>query len=183
MNKKTKETIMFTIDSSTKKTGVTIWKNAKYFKTILINYDSNDHKDDKELKKQCEQMNTRYPLMVNAILDLLYQYKPSIIYVEDEVVTRNMDACRFLFRLQGAIEGWAILNNCEFNTVRPTEWRKACDFKQGRGQKRSELKQQSIDYVKKLFNLELTDDEADSVCVGLYVLKKFNLPIKKHERI
>ena len=173
MNKK--DTSMFSIDSSTKKTGISIWRNGKYEKTFLVNYDEKDRDKNDPIKILCKTMNTRYPLMCKDIFQLLNQYKPSIIYIEDEVVSRNMDTCRFLFRLQGSIEGWSMMNDCEFNTVRPTAWRKACDFMQGRGHAREDLKKQAIAYVKKLFNITVSDDEADSICIGIYALKKFNI--------
>lgn len=159
----TNDTIMLTIDSSTKKTGICVWKNGTYLTHHLI-----DHE-----KEKC--MKDRYPLMCQDLITILETYKPNILYIEDEVVTRNMDTCRFLFRLQGIIEGWCIVHNCEFNTVRPSQWRKACNFKQGQGQKRKELKEQSISFVKKKLNKDVTDDEADSICIGYYVLDLFQL--------
>ena len=49
--------------------------------------------------------------------------------------------------------------------LKPTEWRKACGFKQGRV-KREQLKQQAIDFVKDVYHLQVTDDEADAICIG-----------------
>lgn len=173
-NTKEKDIYMFSIDSSTKKTGITIWKNAICQEIILLNYDN---------PKQYPTMNDRYPIMCSVLQKLLNQYKPQIIYIEDEVVKRNMATCRFLFRLQGTIEGWCLINNCEFNTIRPTEWRKACSMKQGKKIKRDDLKQQSIDYVKNLLDLNVTDDQADSVCIGIAALKRFNIPVKTAKSI
>ena len=178
--KKNKDIIMFSIDSSTKKTGIVVWKNGKYFNHYLINYDEKDRDKDDPTKSLCKTMNTRYPLMLNDILALLNEYQPYIIYIEEEVVTRNMDTCRFLFRLQGAIECWALEHNCEFNTVRPTMWRKACNFNQGKGHNREDLKKQSIQYVKSFLNIDVTDDEADAFCVGMYALKLFNIQYGGH---
>lgn len=169
MSNQTEDIYMFSIDSSTKKTGVTIWKNAIFQEVILLDFDD---------PKKYPTMDVRYPLMCKALYKLLRQYKPKIVYIEDEVVTRNMDTCRFLFRLQGTIEGWCCMHDCEFNTIRPTEWRKACGMKQGGKMKRQDLKQQSIDYVQKFLNRQVTDDEADSICIGIAALKRFNIPIQ-----
>lgn len=165
-----KDTIMLTIDSSTKKTGICIWKNAEYQEHFLINYDPAETKN-----KEDKKMENRFPKMCYDILNILNKYKPQIIYIEDEVVTRNMDTCRFLFRLQGVIEGWALMNDCEFNTVRPTTWRAACGFNQGKKKKRDELKIMSITYVKDHFGLNVTDDEADSICIGVYAKSLFGI--------
>lgn len=164
-----KETIMLTIDSSTKKTGICIWENAQYQDHILINYDPDDNKND-----DYSTMDKRFPAMCHDILDILDIYRPSIIYIEDEVVTRNMNTCRFLFRLQGVIEGWAMQHDCEFNTVRPTQWRAACGILQGK-KKRNELKALAIAYVKEHFNLDVTDDVADAICIGVYAKRLFGI--------
>ncbi len=172
--KNNKQITMLTIDSSTKKTGICIWINGKYKKHLLVNYDEKDNKG-KPWQKDCKTMDTRYPLMVHDIWDILNRYNPQIIYIEDEVVTRNMDTCRFLFRLQGVVEGWALSHNCEFNTVRPTSWRAACGFKQGKGHNRDDLKKQAIAFIKEHYGFDVTDDEADAICIGHYVLKLFNI--------
>jgi hypothetical protein len=65
------------------------------------------------------------------------------------------------------------MNDCEFNTIRPTEFRKELDFVQGKNVKREELKQQAINYVKKIYNLEVNDDVADAICIGCAVINKF----------
>lgn len=176
---KKKEFIMFSIDSSTKKTGVTVWRNARYEETYLIDYDESSYDKEDPIKPLCKTMDTRFPLMCKDLIALLNKYQPDIIYIEENVVTRNMDTCRFLFRLQGVIYGWAVQHNCEFNTVRPTEWRKACNFKQGSKIKREELKQQAIQYVKNLLGITVTDDEAESICTGMYVLKLFHIDFQK----
>lgn len=168
MKRKQKDTIMLTIDSSTKKTGICVWKNAVYKEHLLVNYDPAEVKDI-----ECSKMADRFPLMSHDILAILNKYKPQIIYIEDEVVARNMDTCRFLFRLQGVIEGWALEHDCEFNTVRPSEWRAVC-FNQG-NKKRKELKALAIAYVKEHYGLDVTDDEADAICIGVYAKSLFGI--------
>jgi Holliday junction resolvasome RuvABC endonuclease subunit len=172
MARKSKDIIMFTIDSSTKRTGITVWKNAVFQEFIYINLDPDDKvnkkRDDYDLLRVCE---TRYPLMCDQIINLLQKYNPQIIWIEDEVVDRNMKTSRYLFRLQGVIEGWALSHDCEFNTIRPPEYRAACDIKG----KRKECKAQAVEYVKKKLGIEVTDDEAESYCIGVYVLSLFNI--------
>ena len=172
--KKKQDIVMLTIDSSTKKTGIAVWINGYFKKRYLINYDEKDNKG-KSYYKDCKTMDTRYPLMVRDIYNILNQYQPKILYIEDEVVSRNMATCRFLFRLQGVIEGWCLSNGCEFNTVRPSQWRSACGFEQGKGHDRDDLKKQAIAFVKKIYGIDVTDDEADAICIGYYVLKLFGL--------
>jgi len=41
-----------------------------------------------------------------------------------------------------------------------------CGMDQGK-KKREELKQMSIDYVKNHFNVDVNDDVADAICIGV----------------
>lgn len=62
----------------------------------------------------------------------------------------------------------------------PTVWRKSLNFKQGRNIKREKLKEQAIDYINEHLNLHLSkadDDIADSICIGLYALNLFDIPL------
>lgn len=155
--------VMLSIDSSTKKTGIAIFVNGKYKENILI--------DLEEIKL----MDERFAKMSVELIKTLNVYTPKIIYIEETVVVRNPSTQRFLTRLQGVIYGWAIMNDCEFTTVRPTEWRKALNFKQGKNVKREQLKEEAISYIKEIFNIDVNDDEAESICIGLYALKLFNI--------
>lgn len=112
-------------------------------------------------------------MMSLGLLQMLDKYKPDILYVEETVVLRNAQTQRFLTRLQGVIYGWCIQNSCEFNIIRPTQWRKQLSFSQGKNIKREQLKQQSIKYVKENYGLDVNDDIADALCIGSAVLKEF----------
>lgn len=152
---------LITIDSSTNKSGIAIFDNGKYNSNLLLDF-SYDKK-----------MDTRFEKMSLELIKTLNIYKPDIIYIEETVVLRNAQTQRFLTRLQGVVYGWCIQNNCEFNTIRPTEFRKQLGFKQGKNIKRNQLKEQAITYVKNKFNLEVNDDVADAICIGDAVILNF----------
>lgn len=142
---------MMSIDSSTKSSGISIWIDGNLDTTLSLV--SNDSK-----------MDARLIDMIRQIYHVLDIEKPDMIWIEEAVVNRNQQTQRFLIRLQGAIQGWCVQNNCDFNTIRPTQWRKycSCEFKG----KRDELKKQSVQYVKEKYNIECNDDVADSICIG-----------------
>lgn len=150
------------IDSSTNKTGIAIYKNGELINFILIDCSKN------------KIMNDRFKEMSIQLLKQLDIDMPAIIYIEETVVLRNAQTQRFLTRLQGVVYAWCIRNNCEFNTIRPTEWRKELSFSQGRNIKREQMKQQSIQYVKNRYNLDVNDDVADAICIGEAVLHKID---------
>lgn len=142
---------MISIDSSTKSSGISIWEDGNLISTRGVSLNEGN-------------MDIRLPKMIQEIYAILDIEKPDMIWLEEAVVVRNAQTQRFLVRLQGAIQGWCVVHNCEFNTIRPTQWRKycSCEFKG----KRDELKKQSIQYVKDKYNIDCNDDIADSICIG-----------------
>lgn len=155
---------MISIDSSTTRSAYAIFDNGIYKESSLI---------------ECTGlMDDRFMEMSKKLLFLLIEYKPDIVYIEDTVVPRNVQTQRFLTRLQGVIYAYSIFHNCEFNTIRPTEWRKYVGLDQGR-KKREQLKAEAIKMVKEKFNLEVNDDEAEAVLIGLAVINKFDILEKK----
>lgn len=156
-------TKMIAIDSSTNKSGIAIYKNGQFKSYKLLDY-SNDKKMDSRFKK-----------MSVALTEMLDEQNPDIIYIEETVVLRNAQTQRFLTRLQGVVAIWCFINNCDFNTIRPTQWRKLIGMTQGKSIKREQLKQAAIDYVKEKYNLDVNDDIADAVCIGDAVLKMFGV--------
>lgn len=154
---------MIAVDSSTKKTGIAYYKNGNLFTYDLIDY-------SKE-----KNMDIRFKNMSLGLIKTLEEFKPEIIYIEDTVVLRNAQTQRFLTRLQGVVYAWCVMNNCEFNTIRPTEWRKLIGHKQGKNIGRDELKQQAISYVFKTYSIDVADDVADAICIGDAVLKKYKI--------
>lgn len=111
--------------------------------------------------------------MSHAIWALLEIYKPDILYIEETYTSVNPQTTKVLTRLQGVVYAWCMNHKCEFNTIRPTTWRKQLSFSQGRNVKREQLKEQSVKYVLNNYNLNVGDDEADAICIGDAVLKIF----------
>lgn len=89
------------------------------------------------------------------------------------VVARNVQAQRLLTIILGAVYGWCVTNNIYFKMLRPSEWR-ALISKEKKGRDRHALKKWSIDTVKKLFNIDVTDDESDAILIGQAYINKCN---------
>lgn len=152
---------LLTIDSSTNKSGVACFDNGKYKAHNLL-----DCSKDKNMDTRFEEMSRKLWIILDA-------YKPNIVYVEETVVLRNAQTQRFLTRLQGIIYAWCMNHDCEFNTIRPTSWRKQLSFSQGKNVKREQLKEQSVKYVLDHYDLNVGDDEADAICIADAVIKIF----------
>lgn len=152
---------LVTIDGSTMKTGIACFCDGKYEKHYLLDYSKN------------KDMENRFESMSKGIWDILNTYRPNIIYIEETYMSNNAQTMKILTRLQGVVYAWCMNNHCEFNTIRPTQWRKLLNFNQGKSVKRTQLKEQSIKYVLDNYCLNVSDDESDAICIADAVLKMF----------
>ena len=147
--------ILVALDASTNKTGVSIWKDGVYSTSLLLDFSYISNTDD------------RMEHMCNSIWDILNNYKPTDVYIEDTYCGGNPKVQRLLDRIQGVAYAWCLRKNVRFNTITPSSWRKHIDgFPNGKGIKRSELKKFSVDYVTKKYAIECNDDVADAVLIG-----------------
>lgn len=149
----TKKTILCSIDASTKKTGVAIFTNAEFRTHELLDFSKYDDTEE------------RIWLMSEALLKFLNKYKPNIVVIEDSWNAANVQVTKLLTRIMGVSYAWAIQNKAEWHCLLPSQWRKLCNINQSK-KKRAELKQESIEYVKKNFGIIVGDDEADASALG-----------------
>lgn len=155
------DTKLLCLDLSSNKTGIAYFINGQYKDHCLL-----------DCSKQ-KNMDMRFEDMSKELWKTLDKYKPDIVYIEETVVLRNAQTQRFLTRLQGVVYAWCMNHNCEFNTIRPTSWRAAIGIKQNKNIKRDQLKEQAIQYIFDKYGINVTDDEAESICIGDAVLKMF----------
>ena len=155
------ETRLCTIDGSTQKTSITLFINGLYKDHVLLDYSK-----DKDIIGRFEDMS-------KGIWEILNAYHPNIIYIEETYMARNPQTTKILTRLQGVVYAWCMNNLCEFNTILPSQWRKWLGMSQSK-MKREQLKEQSVQYVLDNYEKLVTDDEADSICIGDAVIKKFS---------
>lgn len=158
---------MISIDSSSSKTGWTYFEDAKYKKSGVIDFDTNECK-----KKYKGNSDKRIEDMCLAVFNLLKEYKPDIIVIEKLNVGRNMVAVRHLSKVIGVVYCYSILNDCYYHEIQASQWRSQIGI-QGKNRKRDEYKQLAIEYVKNTLGVEVTDDEADSICAGVGYIKMF----------
>ena len=154
--------ILTSIDGSTQKTALTLYVDGEYKTHKLLNFSKN------------KVMESRFSDMSKAIWDVLDEYKPNILYIEETYSARNAQTTKILTRLQGVVYAWCMNNDCEFNVILAKQWRKYLDFNQSNKVKREQLKEQSIKYVLENYNLKVTDDEADAICIADAVVKMFD---------
>ena len=149
---------IISIDSSTKKSAYAVFDDEKYTNSELITCNE-------------KNMDERFRNMSLNLLQILSEKKPDAVYIEDTVVPRNVQTQRFLTRLQGVVYAYCVMNECEFHTIRPTVWRKLVGITQGK-KKREELKDAAIKLVMDQFEMNVNDDEAEAVLIGIAAIKQ-----------
>lgn len=155
------------MDSSSSKTGYAIFDNGLYKESGLIDFDTKEYK-----KKYKDNSEKRIEDMCLEIINVLKKYKPDIIVIEKLNVGRNLKTARILSKVLGVVYCYSILNNCFYYEIQASEWRGKLGMQSAK-RKREEYKQLSKQYVLDNFGIEVTDDESDSICIGIGYIKLF----------
>lgn len=117
----------------------------------------------------------RVPMMILNILSLIDEFVPDTVIIEDVAMQRNVQTVIMLARIQGAIMGHCYQKGISLIIRAPSSWRMDLQFIQGRGVHRGNLKKQAQDKVKEVFGLEVSEDEADAICIGLSTILANNI--------
>ena len=115
--------------------------------------------------------------MAKELWKVIKKYKPDKLVIEQVQNQSNTKTVIILARLAGMLVGYAEAHGVKTHTVEPSRWRSALSYNQGPKVKRAELKQQSMDYVKKHYGLELSEDESEAICIGDAAHKIFDFEI------
>lgn len=151
---------ILSLDASTKSTGFAVFKNGQLVDYGCITASSTD-------------LFKRIHKMVEEIHNLIIKHSVEKMVLEevrpDEVGARsNLATHKALMFLQGAI-AMMIHDNFQKITIDylyPSEWRKCCSIKTGRGIVRETVKQRDIRFVEETFGLKVNDDIADAIGLG-----------------
>ena len=142
------------MDQSTRITGYSVFKDGKYVTSGVI--DLHKIKDTDERSKQ----------MAVEICRLIESAKPDCVIIEEVQQQSNTSTVIKLARIQGVAIGFCAAHNIDLHILTPSRWRSVLGYQQGPKVKREVLKQQSLDFVKNKFKLELIEDEAEAVCIN-----------------
>lgn len=151
--------MLMSIDSSSRKSGWAIFNCDEYATSGLINLDTAEYK-----KKFKNNSFERAKYMASKILEIASEYKPDIIVIEKPAATQNVATIRMLCEIVGSVLGYSLLSHCFYYEMFPAEWRKQLKM-QGK-HKKDEYKRMSKEYVKNKYDKDVSDDEADAICLG-----------------
>lgn len=144
---------MISFDTSTRTTGYCLFLNGKISRTGIIASKGDNPVDG----------------MLKNLADVLNEFNPDIVVVENTVVTRNARVQRDLTLILGGIRFWCITNAKCFFSLNPTEWRRLVrEPSEVIPKKRDELKEWSIKKASAYMKNRLTsNDISDAVLIGI----------------
>lgn len=153
---------VLSFDQSTRVSGWAYFEDGQYIESGIV-----------DMNKSKLNTDERSFEMAKELWKVIKKYKPEHLILENVQQQSSVQTVIVLARLAGMIIGYAEAHNVHTHILLPSQWRKALGYSQGAKVKRQELKQQSIDYVKENFNLELIEDEAEAVAEGVAAHKIF----------
>jgi crossover junction endodeoxyribonuclease RuvC len=127
------------------------------------------------IKSKGKDYHQKVRFLETKIEELISDHYIDTIVVETPMMGRNQATFGKLSGLYYATIDLALRKKLNYFAYSPSSWRKILGFKQGRGVKRDDLKQQAIAYVNENTEVQLKetqDDEAEALCIGLAYLKQ-----------
>ena len=141
-------------DQSTKVSAYSVFIDGQYVECGCI--DLHNMKDTSE----------RVRAMGVELCKVIENYNPDKVVMEEVAQQSNPLTLKLLARIQGVIIGFCAAHNINTYIIEPSKWRSMLEFKQGAGVKRVELKEQAIQHVKYVYNLDLSEDCCESMCIN-----------------
>lgn len=151
--------MILSLDLSTKSSGWAVFDGTNLIDHGCLKASSTDV--IKRIQKMIKELNK----------NILSKYPIKTIVVEEvrpNAAAGSVRTHKVLMWLQAALEFIVHEQHSEtkIEYVYPSEWRKACGIKNGRGIKRDAAKQLDIDFVKETYDITVGDDEADAIGIG-----------------
>lgn len=129
--------------------------------------------DNEELVKYGKiEMTQKSPLeriaaLKQWMLSSLIKWKPDLVAIEDIQQQDNVQIFKVLAQLQGVLLNTLYENKFDLEIVHVATWRSFCGVK---GKTRSDLKKRAQEKVKEWYDISVTQDEADAICMGCCVV-------------
>lgn len=145
------------LDQALKVTGIAVFENKKLKNYKIFSLDSS---------LPIEQRLGNYWKELN---ELKNQFEPDFIFFEDIQNQQNNETYKKLAYVQAATILWCYFNDIKFSILAPSHWRKILKEKYNIsfGRKRQEQKEAAIKFILDTFEIEVSSDAADAICLGL----------------
>lgn len=139
------------LDTSTTSTGYAVLDNEK-----LISYGTIKSPKKADLLDKIIYIEEHIKQIIKA-------KEVDFIVIEDLAVTRSASTTKALAGLLYHLLTEFRKRELLVVQTRPSTWRSVCGIK---GKCRKELKENAIQHVKDVYNIDVNDDEADAICIA-----------------
>lgn len=116
-----------------------------------------------------EETSDRILEMGDWLSNLLIQWEPNTIILEDIQQQSNVNTFKVLAKLQGVLEYISKKNNADYHIISPATWKSNAGVK---GKSRADQKKSAQLIVQRLYNIQATQDECDAILLGKYGIEK-----------
>ena len=140
------------IDASTKVTALALIEDGK-----LVHHCSIDFSKEKDV-------DTRIDGILKEADKILKSWDAHVVFVESPWMGNNIQTAMKLVYVIGGIRHICIETGAGFNLILPSEWRRVIGLPSGK-KKREELKREALDYIEKVYDLVVGEDEAEAICI------------------
>ena len=147
------------LDQATRVTGYSVWSDGKLKLYDVIKVDTKG-------RPPLERMR----LMREGIIDIVNRVHPELVCIEGTQFQSNQKVYGELSQLQGVIFSIFFAMKIPFCIVQPTQWKSFCKIK---GKKREEQKRNTQEMVRRDFAIDVSEDIADAIGIGIYAINNF----------
>ena len=153
---------LLSLDTSTKNSGFAVYLDGKLNRFSSI--------DLSHINDTWNRMNQ----MISSLYELIEEEHPDYIVIEQTAVARNPHTQRLLTMILGAVYGECVKLGISYYSLTPNEWRKAVKYEDEKlPRKGEELKVWGIDVVKKLYGIDIINDNvSDAILIGRAFLNR-----------
>lgn len=148
------------LDQSTKITGFSVWENKKLVGYGLLN---SNVKENNPLE--------RMRIMGDLISEKIEELQPNVVIIEGVQFQNNYRTYSQLSQMQGVIFNILFTRDIAFRLIEPTAWKSYSKIK---GKKRVEQKENTILMVRNKFGINVSEDEADAIGIGIWAINNIN---------
>lgn len=158
-----KDKVILSLDQSSNLTGYSVYKNEEFLSYGILSLKDITSKSHGELYYDEKVENVK-----QFLIRCIDYFKPDIVVIEDIQRQSNVRTFKDLAYLHGVLKNYLYENNIPFVSISPSAWRGELKIK---GRKRVDVKKNTQSYVKDNFGIEVTEDEADAICIGIATSK------------
>ena len=112
------------------------------------------------IPKKNDETIDRIVYTIKRCLNLVRTNEIAFVFIEGVQVQKNPRVYEVLAKLAGSLEVLLYESGYFVNVVKASEWRKKVGIK---GRKRVDVKKEAIEMVKELYDLDVSEDEAEAV--------------------